>query len=565
MCLFFYDMAIIQTLIDCVEVCAEKGIENVILCPGSRNAALIVAFEQNPKINCFSISDERAAAFVAMGMALESKKTVAIVCTSGTAALNFIPAAAEAILQEIPLLILTADRPPEWINQYDGQTVFQNGAFGQHVKRNFALLPDYEKSDVDWFANRVFNEAINLSQQPPLGPVQINIPIREPFYPADNEVVQSKTSVHIISNALIKKSIDEKLAKDLVNEIESSASVWIVVGQQNDPELDIALAEIKELPNVLIIGDVISNVESQIDSQDILFKQSLPDFKPDLLITCGKSLITKSLKLFLRNSKVRNHWHVQESETIRDPYQSVSELFNINPVDFFNSLHFTSDSFQQKSESLSQLIKHDQKIIDALRSKMQYLTFSDIHCVNTLLSITEKNSVLHLGNSLSVRYVNLLKHKLNAKSIIVECNRGTSGIEGTLSTAVGYAMSTNKKVYCLIGDVSFQYDKNALWHNYIPDNLKIIVLNNSGGNIFRMIPGPKSQSAYKEFFETTQQHSARRIAEHYKVDYLPIRNISETTEVSSFLKKAGCSIIEFFTEPEENERAFKELMNIKIS
>ncbi|MFB0945178.1 MAG: 2-succinyl-5-enolpyruvyl-6-hydroxy-3-cyclohexene-1-carboxylic-acid synthase, partial [Spirosomataceae bacterium] len=354
--------------------------------------------------------DERAAAFVAMGMALESKKTVAIVCTSGTAALNFIPAAAEAILQEIPLLILTADRPPEWINQYDGQTVFQNGAFGQHVKRNFALLPDYEKSDVDWFANRVFNEAINLSQQPPLGPVQVNIPIREPFYPADNEVVQSKTSVHIISNALIKKSIDEKLAKDLVNEIESSASVWIVVGQQNDPELDIALAEIKELPNVLIIGDVISNVESQIDSQDILFKQSLPDFKPDLLITCGKSLITKSLKLFLRNSKVRNHWHVQESETIRDPYQSVSELFNINPVDFFNSLHFTSDSFQQKSESLSQLIKHDQKIIDALRSKMQYLTFSDIHCVNTLLSITEKNSVLHLGNSLSVRYVNLLKH-----------------------------------------------------------------------------------------------------------------------------------------------------------
>jgi 2-succinyl-5-enolpyruvyl-6-hydroxy-3-cyclohexene-1-carboxylate synthase len=558
-------MAIIQTLINCVEVCAEKGIENVILCPGSRNAALIVAFEQNPKINCFSISDERTAAFIAMGMALATKKTVAMVCTSGTAALNFIPAAAEAILQEIPLLILTTDRPPEWINQYDGQTVFQNGAFGQHVKRNFALLPDYEKPDVDWFANRIFNEAINLSQQPPLGPVQINIPIREPFYPTDNEVVKSKQDVPIISNAFIKKSIDEKLAKELTNEIENSASVWIVVGQQNNMELDFVLAAIKKLPNVLIIGDVISNVGSNIDSQDILFKQQSLGPKPDLLITCGKSLITKSLKLFLRNSKIHNHWHVQESETIRDPYQSVSRLFNINPVDFFSSLHFKSNSFRQKSERISQLIKHDQKIVDALKSNIQNLTFSDMYCVNTMLSLIGENSVLHLGNSLSVRYVNLLKHKLNSKNITVECNRGTSGIEGTLSTAVGYAMSTDKKVYCLTGDVSFQYDKNALWHNYIPNNLKIIILNNNGGNIFRMIPGPKNQAAYKEFFETNQQHSALKIAEHYKIDYLPISNISETSEVSTFLENQGCSIIEFFTEPEENERTFKELMNTKVS
>jgi 2-succinyl-5-enolpyruvyl-6-hydroxy-3-cyclohexene-1-carboxylate synthase len=558
-------MAIIQTLIDCVEVCAEKGIKNVILCPGSRNAALIVAFEQNPEIKCFSISDERAAAFIAMGIALATKKTVAIVCTSGTAALNFIPAAAEAILQEIPLLILTADRPPEWINQYDGQTVFQNDAFGQHVKRNFALLPDYEKPDVDWFANRIFNEAINLSQQPPLGPVQINIPIREPFYPTDNEVVKSKQDVHIISNALIKKSIDEKSEKNLVTEIESSAAVWIVVGQQNDIELDFAFAAIRKLPNVLIIGDVISNVGSDIDSQDILFNHQGFGAKPDLLITCGKSLITKSLKLFLRKSKVRNHWHVQESETIRDPYQSVSKLFNINPIDFFNSLRFASNSFQQKSESTTQLLKHDQRIVDALKSKVQNLTFSDIYCVNAIVSSIEENSVLHLGNSLSVRYVNLLKHQLNSKNILVECNRGTSGIEGSLSTAVGYAMSTDKMVYCLIGDVSFQYDKNALWHNYVPNNLKIIILNNSGGNIFRMIPGPKSQSAYKEFFETEQLHSAKKIAEHYKVHYLTVRNISEISVVGAFLENKGCSIIEFFTSPKENERTFKELMNIQVS
>lgn len=558
-------MAIIQTLIDCVEICDAKGIEQVILCPGSRNAALIIAFEQNPKIKCYSISDERTAAFVAMGMANATKKTVAIVCTSGTAALNFIPAAAEAFFQEIPLLILTADRPQEWIDQYDGQTVFQENTFGKHVKRNYSLLPDYSNIDVDWFANRVFNEAINLSQQNPLGPVHINIPIREPFYPVKDEKIAASESVRIISDEKIRKSLDKDLVEVLTKQIETAASVWIIVGQQNDLKLNAALSSFRLHPNVLIFGDVISNIKSDIETQDILFKNIDLINPPDLLITCGKSLISKNLKLFARNSNITNHWHIQETDMIRDPYQSVSNWFKIDAITFFQSFNFQENNHSNESENNAFLLLKNKQIIDSLKQEVQNTSFSDISCVSSVLSIIEENSVLHLGNSLSVRYVDLLKFQLFGKNIQVECNRGTSGIEGTLSTAVGHALNTEKTVYCIIGDVSFQYDKNALWHNYIPRNLKIIVLNNNGGNIFRMINGPKNQSAYKDFFETKQQYSAEKLAEHYGVAYFPIKNIVEISKLNDFMKSTGCSILEFFTEPEANELTYKALLNLKVS
>lgn len=558
-------MAIIQTLVDCVEVCAKKGIEQVILCPGSRNAALIIAFEQNPKIKCYSISDERTAAFVAMGMANATKKTVAIVCTSGTAALNFIPAAAEAFFQEIPLLILTADRPQEWIDQYDGQTIFQENIFGKHVKRTYSLLPDYDNFDVDWFANRVFNEAINVSQQKPLGPVNINVPIREPFYPVKDEIIAASESVRIISDERINKNLDESSVEVLTKQIKAAISVWIIVGQQNDLKLNDALSSFRLLPNVLIFGDVISNIESDIETQDILFKNTDSLNQPDLLITCGKSLISKSLKLFTRNSRIINHWHIQETDIIRDPYQSVSNWFKIDAVSFFQSFNFQQNNYSNESENDASLLLKNKQIIESLKQEIQSITFSDISCVSQVLSVIEENSVLHLGNSLSVRYVDLLKFQLAGKNIQVECNRGTSGIEGTLSTAVGHALNTEKTVYCIIGDVSFHYDKNALWHNYIPANLKIIVLNNNGGNIFRMINGPISQTAYKDYFETKQQHSAEKLAEHYGVAYLPIKDKVELSELAGFMKITGCSILEFFTDPEANELTYKALLNLKVS
>ncbi len=557
-------MQVIQTLTDCVEICARHGIEHVILCPGSRNAALIIAFEQHPNIQCFSISDERAAAFIAVGMSMESKKTTAIVCTSGTAALNFTPAIAEAFFQEIPLLVLTADRPAEWIDQYDGQTVYQVNTYGKHVKANYNLLADYENPDVRWFANRVFNEALILASQLPYGPVHINVPIREPFYPESSTQLVPSNDLRLITAEPIIELMPERTASELTKKIMSSHSVWIVVGQQADINLLTSLEAIQKLSNILVISDILGNVPSDIISTDNLFAKENSIPRPDLLITCGKSIITKRLKLFLRNTHIEEHWHIQKSSVIRDPYQSISKYINSTPTVFFSQITTVlAQSNQEKKIEIKNLVAYDNQLRGKINDYLQQAEFSDLVCVEHLAKHIPNKSILHLGNSMSVRYANAVSHLLKPE-IEVQCNRGTSGIEGSLSTAVGQALLTTRTVFCLLGDVSFLYDKNALWHNYIPENLKIIVLNNCGGNIFRMISGPKEQSSFSKFFETEQHFTAEKIAEHYGIDYLAVNSTAKFTEMTDkLLSTSKTVLIECFTQGEINEQVYKDLLRIR--
>lgn len=557
-------MQVIQVLTDCVEICAHHGVEHVILCPGSRNAALIIAFEQHPAMQCFSISDERVAAFIAMGMAMETKKATAIVCTSGTAALNFTPGIAEAFFQEIPLIVLTADRPAEWIDQYDGQTVYQVNTYGKHVKANYNLLADYENPDVRWFANRVFNEALIQANQPPYGPVHINIPIREPFYPSSVTQQFPSKGLRLISPEPIIELISERAASELAKKIATRHSIWIVVGQQTDPKLNTLLEKIRKLHNILIISDILGNITSDIVTTDNLFSKENTLPKPDLLITCGKSIITKRLKLFLRAVHVSEHWHIQKSSAIRDPYQSISNYLNLSPTAFFSQVTaFLAPSSLNASTEIKNLVAYDKQLQGKINDYLQRIEFSDLGCVAHLTKLIPSGSILHLGNSMSVRYANAVNFLLN-ENIEVQCNRGTSGIEGSLSTAVGQAILTTRPVFCLLGDVSFLYDKNALWHNYPPLNLKIIVLNNGGGNIFRMIPGPKDQSSFGEFFETEQHFSAEKIAAHYGIDYFAVDSAVKFSEMTELLKSTNKTIlIECFTEADTNERVYKNLLGIR--
>lgn len=556
-------MEVIQTLTDCVELCVRHGIQQVILCPGSRNAALIIAFEQNPKIQCFSISDERVAAFIGMGMAIETGRATAVVCTSGTAALNFAPAIAEAYFQEVPLLVLTADRPPEWIDQYDGQTVFQTYAYGKHVKSSYNLVPDYGNANVRWFANRTFNEAIIQCHTLPQGPVHINIPIREPFYPTESQKFLPATDLRFVEPTPIEESLNPAILESIISEIKTAKSVWIVVGQQHSKKLNTALNKVQHVTNILIISDILGNIRSNLTSVDNIFAIENELQKPDLLITCGKSVITKRLKLYLRKNKVTKHWHVQKTLTIRDPYQSITRQFSIDESAFFSQIVEkieSSDSSEMKSEQA--LITTDQQIQQKITEYLITAKYSDLKCVQHILACIPENSVLHLGNSMSVRYANAINFLLN-KHVEVQCNRGTSGIEGSVSTAVGQAMITDRPVFCIVGDISFLYDKNALWHNYIPSNLKIIILNNGGGNIFRMIPGPKQQNSYAEFFETQQNYSAELIAAHYKINYLAVKSTSDLAGWEELLSSSETTIIECFTKADINERVYKELLSIR--
>ena len=533
------------------KLCLDRGIENVIICPGSRNAALTIAFTSQKGLKCYSISDERSAAYIAVGMALQSGKTSVIICTSGTAALNFAPAVAEAYFQEIPLLILTADRPAEWVHQYDGQTIFQEKLYGKHVKQAFAWSANQNKEDLDK-AFQTSNEALTICQSQPLGPVHINIPIREPFYP---------DAVNVILNIWEK---NEKSNVDYYIDIESFKLVLLkyskrllVIGQQHNLKVKKQAIKFATTFGFVLVSDGIANVNGGIKNHDHFLKSREKDgLVPDLLISTDMSLISKSLKLMLRNGDIKEHWHIQDNPTFIDPFRSLTKKVEIEPSLFFaKCLEFENVKFDSKYQDIWQ--KLEIQSTEAINRYFEKPVYSEFHVLKRILEQIPNNSIIHSGNSMSIRYINALQSFIDS-SIMIYCNRGTSGIDGSLSTALGQALVTDRTVYCILGDLSFQYDKNALWNRHLPDNLKIVIINNAGGIIFNMIEGPNKQDSFNDFFKTEQPNKADLLAQEYGLNYLSIINSIEVeSKITEFFQMKAKCILEIFTNYEENVKAFK--------
>ncbi|SHO60850.1 2-succinyl-5-enolpyruvyl-6-hydroxy-3-cyclohexene-1-carboxylic-acid synthase [Algoriphagus zhangzhouensis] len=519
---------ILQPIIDLVAICAKKGIKNVILSPGSRCAPLTLAFARHPEIHARTISDERSAAFIAMGMAQQLDEPVALVCTSGSAALNYFPAVAEAFFQNIPLLILTADRPPEWIDQWDGQTIFQPEVYGKHVKGSFQFPDSYSHPDQIAWASRISNEAINLSQTFPKGPVHINIPLREPFYPSENEAFEFPEDHKIthLCSSHFGLSSDSKI--QLQSQLKDHNRILILAGQQNpNPEIQTILDKISKEKNVVVVTDTISNMQSgeTINLHDhwVGNEDLNQELKPDLIISFGKSIISKPLKLFLRKCDVP-HWHIQEDGRGKDVFQSLSQLIPASPENFLcwlleNISHLERSYYARWHDLNSQTEK-------LLETAFQELEFGEFSALKTVLSFVPKSSKIHVANSMSVRYLN----QLGARTQEIYCNRGTSGIDGSNSTAVGCTFTTKDPVTLITGDLAFFYDRNAFWHNYTMPNLRIILLNNHAGGIFRMIDGPKKQPELEEYFETRQALTAENLAKEFHFNYTKVSDQKSLTE-----------------------------------
>ncbi|AWV96878.1 2-succinyl-5-enolpyruvyl-6-hydroxy-3-cyclohexene-1-carboxylic-acid synthase [Arcticibacterium luteifluviistationis] len=532
-------------------LCLQKGVEHVIICPGSRNAALTIAFTRQKGLKCYSVSDERSAAYMALGMALQTGKTSVIICTSGTAALNFAPAVAEAYFQEIPLLVLTADRPPEWVHQYDGQTIFQENLYGKHVKKAFSWSPDQSELDIS-NAAALSNQALNISQSQPLGPVHINIPIREPFYPDKISEISQEWESSLPNKP--NTTIDVELFKETIKKYPKRL---LVIGQQHNETVKKHAACFADKFGFVLVADTIANANGKIKNHDQFLKHADKSvLNPDLLISTDMSLISKSLKLMLRNGAIKEHWHIQDNPSFIDPFRSLTKKVELKPSLFFEQLE-TCQSIIIDKEYKNAWLALEKKAETDIKSYFENPVFSEFHILKKLLSLIPADSIIHSGNSMSIRYINALQRFIDP-SVMIYCNRGTSGIDGSLSTAVGQAMTTDKNVYCILGDLSFQYDKNALWNRYLPDNLKIIILNNAGGIIFNMIDGPKKQDAFNDFFRTEQPNKADLIAQEYGLAYLSIRKQEEVDlNISEFLNKNEKAILEFFTDYEGNVKAFK--------
>ena len=562
---------VLKPIINLVDILAKKGVRNALISPGSRNAPLTIALVRHPDIITKSISDERSAAFIALGMSQNLHHPVALCCTSGSAAYNYAPAVAEAFFQEIPLIILTADRPKEWIHQNDGQTIYQTDIFGKHVKQSFEIGADYSHPDSVWHIERTINNAINWANTEPRGPVHINIPLREPFYPAENEEIMFNNQSRVIELLETQQGLSNETWATLMNQFQNFDRILIAGGQQElNPQLAKVLNNLQEEFQVICLGDSISNLGFEaISKHDIFLKPENENLRPELLITFGKSFISKGLKTFLRSNKAREHWHLQFGDHLIDTFQSLTKVIPMKPLVFFKKLYEDLD-FEQfrngdederdgkfQKDWFSQDRKAKVYIERFFNDEIHQEKFNEFYCIKYLMDSLPDDCELHLANSMSVRYGNYIGVLPN-KNIEIFANRGTSGIDGCVSTAVGQALATDKLVFLLVGDVAFFYDRNGLWNRYLPNNVRIILLNNHGGGIFRMIDGPSKQPELADYFETVQSQSAERTAADAGMDYCRVKSIQDLEKYSiDFLSNQGKSkIIEIETNSIINTEIF---------
>ena len=505
-----------------VELCSQHGIRHVVLSPGSRNAPLIIAFDEHSQIKTWLIHDERSAAFFALGIADALNEPVAIACTSGSAPLNYSPAVAEAYYRNVPLFILTADRPVALIDQGDGQTIRQKNVFQNFVKNSFEL-PDFSIETDLKKSDEIANQALLSLTQIPKAPVHLNIPLSEPLYGIAElkSVPEKKLNDQVVS---ILSSDDQKQIHEIW---KKSNKKLILIGQhESDIKLQLSLIPLIGQADVAILVENTSNLQHFqklvhcIDrTLAVISEDELESFAPDLLITLGGAVISKKIKAYFRKHKPKDNWRVGNYLFEEDTFQSLTKSFSCAASDFFDFVarleHTPESNFGDKwkqKDFIAQEFHHE---------FLNQLHWSDLKAFELILDSVPADANLHMGNSSVVRYCQLFNPVQSTKYY---SNRGVSGIDGSTSTAAGFAAVTPDKLNVVIsGDVSFFYDSNALWNNYLHENLKIIVINNGGGGIFQILEGSNSVKQ-KDYFYSPYQAEISKLCEAFHVTHLLAEN-----------------------------------------
>lgn len=531
-----------------IEICKAKGVHDIIISPGSRNAPLTIGFTNQPDFTCYSIADERCAGFFALGIAQQKQKPVAVVCTSGSALLNYYPALAEAFYSQIPFVVISADRPHDKIDIGDGQTIRQENVFLNHSLYNANLLEDASEEN-DVFINEAINVAIAHK-----GPVHINVPFEEPLYQTTN-----KLAVDVNVTGLFKSEPTVR-----VEDIIAFSTLWnfsqkilVVVGECKPNSIDKQwIDELASHPSVVVLTEATSNLHHpdfiyNIDTLITPFTdKEFTELQPRVLITFGGMIVSKRIKAFLRKYKPRHHWHIDELRAY-DTFGILTKHFTVSPNQFFKQFLPHVKRVESSYKAIFQEIREQRKLKH--NEYLSQVPFSDLKAFESILAVLPENTQLQISNSSAIRYAQLFAID---SSIVVFCNRGTSGIDGSTSTAIGAAVASNKQTTLITGDIGFLYDSNALWNNYIPKHFKIILINNGGGGIFRILPGHQENETFHTYFETSHCLTAEHLAKMYRFDYL---TAADETSLNTGLKQLlenndQPAILEVFTPTRDNNK-----------
>lgn len=541
-----------------VQLCKLKHIKHIIISPGSRNAPLTLGFTNDDFFKCYSIVDERSAAFFALGIAQQTQEPAVVICTSGSALLNYYPAVAEAFYSDIPLVVISADRPKHLIGIGDGQTINQKEVYENHVLYSANLKLDLKTSnknsekdelpifknlenklerflglqqDIQSYNEMELNKALNLTRFKK-GPVHINVPFDEPLYETVERLLVNPKANDI---DLKHPKIDQAELKNCIDEWYVATKKMILVGvlQPNSIEQK-WLDELADDESVIVFTETTSNLHHSnifpsIDK--IIAPLDDEDFKalqPNILITIGGLIVSKKIKAFLRQYKPKHHWHIDE-KSANDTFFCLDKHIIAKPNDFLAEFipkvtHVTKSNYFDTWRAIK--LHRSKKHIEYVKQ----IPFCDFKAFSLLLKSIPNRTSLQLGNSSTVRYAQLFNL---SPSLKVYCNRGTSGIDGSTSTAIGYAVANSAQTVFVTGDLSFFYDSNALWNNYIPKSFRIILINNQGGGIFRILPGHKNTENFDYFFETKHNLTAKQLCDMFQFEY---STAYDETELEACLK-----------------------------
>ena len=536
------------------DLCAAYGMRKVVISPGSRNAPLIMAFYNQPEIECYIIPDERSAAYFAMGIAQCSNHPVGLVCTSGTAALNYMPALAEAYYQQLPLVAITADRPPEWIDQGDGQTINQTGIYNNFTIYQTQLPVEAKSRHELWQMERQVRDGFVMSARKSK-PIHFNVPLREPLY---NIVKQNGTPKASFIHDNFKPVLSNH---PLLNELKQYDKIMLVFGMKRPNAVLYGLMEqLAARKDVVVFCENLSNlaVSGVFQMSDTLFSanqgNSMNELIPDIIISFGDMILSKPLKQWIRSLENTKRLVVSQEDQVPDVFQGIDGIINIDTEGFIKSLLATKkDSSTDYVDSWVRAYKAVSKLHKEYTGSVQW---SDLEVFKVLSEMVPDNSIVHFGNSSPVRYAQFFNWK---KGIQFFGNRGTSGIDGAASTAIGMASQTDKLVTLITGDVGFLYDSNALWNDYKKKNFRIIVINNKGGNIFSLIGGPQSSDIMNKYFATHVPVSIEYLCKAYGIGYYVANNEQESqVSIEALYNDPACALLEVKTDPDVNTRVWKE-------
>lgn len=521
------------------------GIRHVIICPGSRNAPLIQLFTSSPAFSCYSVVDERSAGYVALGMARQLQAPVAVVTTSGTAVLNLSPAVAEAYHQQIPLIVLTADRPLEKISRFNNQVTEQRALFFNHSVGFYEFSTEVRREEDLLRAlaacGKLVGEAINRR-----GPVHINMTLTEPLY-------ESLPPSLMLPAERSGEDAPEQEEAASFGPVDPRSRIMVLAGTGvYDKRTGELLEELSKSLNLVVIAENLANLPSElfISCPELILAGAGEEEKaalaPDLVIAFGGQVVSKRLKLFLQEGRT--------PEVIE---------WEGDPLPLLLSLAGSVESEQESGDPRypDAWKKIESRVTGRALSFLEKAPFSNLTVMHTVLSGIPAGTVVHLGNSAPVRYSQLLPARAGLRYF---ANRGTSGIDGVLSTAVGAAMVSDAGHLLVLGDLSFVYDSNALWNKAFPDNLNIVVINDGGGGIFRLLDGPGRMAFFEEFSVTHHPVSLELLSQSFGRNFLRARNMAELTRMMDgmFQSGPGGTILEADTTESENSLIFKQFFSL---